>query len=239
MKRINITTAQNVSIELKGATVLDRMIAWLIDVCIIVVSALILSIAFMALLPDKANLIWMVIITSYMLYFLVFEIFVNGSSPGKKVMGLRVVKLTGEPPVTYDYFIRWAFRLIDIGLTFGCLAIISISSSVKNQRVGDFLAGTTVIKLRKSSRLKLNKILELNELRKHEPQYPEVTALSEENMMLIKEVADRYKKLPNDAHRKALFLTIAKAEELLGIKAKEKNASFLYTLIKDYVALTR
>ena len=48
------------------------------------------------------------------LYFLLWEAFWNGRTPGKAALDLRVVKLDGSKPAFSNYLIRWLLRIIDI-----------------------------------------------------------------------------------------------------------------------------
>lgn len=240
MKQVDITTAQNVTIEYKAATVFERALAWLIDIVIIVLTSLILLLFINLLAPPQAvNTVSIILITPvYLLYHLIFELFNNGASPGKKILGLRVIKITNDPVSIYDYFMRWAFRLVDI-TALGAIAIITISSSPRNQRIGDYLADTTVIKVMKSERFSLHRILQLENLKNYEPKYPEVLTFSENDMLVFKEVIERTVRYPGETSDKILKLAIEKAENIMGLPSKPRNLDFLRTLIKDYVALTR
>ena len=51
----------------------------------------------------------------------------KGASIGKRALKIKVIKLDGKEPNIGDYFIRWIFRFIDIVISFGTLAIFSIS----------------------------------------------------------------------------------------------------------------
>lgn len=241
MKKIDITTTQNVVIEYKAASTIERFLAWLIDIVTIGLGVLILyGIIALIFPPELMNTASLIFITPIsLLYHLVFEILNNGASLGKLALGLRVVKLNNEPVSIYDYFMRWAFRLIDIAASSGIVAAITISSSPRNQRIGDYLADTTVIKLSKSGRFSLHRVMELESLKNYEPQYPEIVALSEKDMLVLKDVVERCILYPGKGATKALELSIDRIESILGIKAKERNTNFLKTLIKDYVALTR
>jgi hypothetical protein len=154
-------------------------------------------------------------------------------------MGLRVVKLTNEPVSVYDYFMRWAFRLIDIGASSGIVAAITIVSSPRNQRIGDYLADTTVVKVTKSNRFSLNRVMELDGLKEYAPKFPEVTVFSEADMLVLKDVVERVQKYPGNSSKNALEMAVSKVESVLDIKAPSRDSNFLKTLIKDYVALTR
>lgn len=240
MKQIEITTPQNVTVEYKAATVLERILAWLIDIAIIGLTSLILLLFITILVPpESTNTVSAFILTPViLLYHLIFEIFNNGASPGKKILGLRVIKISNEAVSVYDYFMRWAFRLVD-NTAFGAIAIITISSSPRNQRIGDYLADTTVIKILKSERVSLHRILQLENLKNYEPKYPEVSVFSESEMLVFKEVIDRVQRYPGENSDKILDCAIRKAESVMGLSVKTRNLDFLKTLIKDYVALTR
>ncbi len=240
-KRIDITTTQNVVIDYKAATVLERALAWLIDFISLGVSILILYLIIAAILPNQyqntASLI--IVMPLFLTYHLLCEILFGGVSLGKHALGLRVVKINNEPVSVYDYFLRWSFRLVDIAATSGIMAVITISSSPRNQRIGDFLADTTVIKISKTDRLTLSQVLGLDALKDYEPQYPEVNSLSESDMIVIKEVIDRIGHDYGPANRSLLEDTISHLEKVLDVKPASRDINFLKILIKDYVALTR
>lgn len=240
-KRIDITTAQNVVIDYKAATVFERLLAWIIDFLILAFGSLILHLLIMAFAPmgTENSFSLLFIAPTVLCYHLICEIFLNGTSPGKSALGLRVVKINNEPVRIYDFVIRWAFRLLDISSSIGLLAIITISSSPKNQRIGDYLADTTVVKITKTDRFSLRKIQELDSLKNYEPRYPEVVALSESDMLVIKEVLDRLAMGRTEISESLLKKTIQQVEEVIGVSAPRYDAEFLRVLIKDYVALTR
>jgi uncharacterized RDD family membrane protein YckC len=85
----------------------------------------------------------LVMMSGWHIYFIYFE-YKRGATPGKKMMGLRVVSADGGPitkgQAIYRDFVRW---YID-GL-FILPAIISIACTKKRQRVGDLLADTMVV----------------------------------------------------------------------------------------------
>ncbi|MBA7517958.1 hypothetical protein ES705_10023 [subsurface metagenome] len=239
MKVIDINTTQNVSIEYKTATLIERVGAYFVDQLIIWASIGVLYLIVSIAVNSPTVAFYFVMVPIFGFYSVAWEIFNNGQSPGKKIFGLRVVKITGEKIGLYDFFMRWAFRLVDIYGTLGTVASLTIASSPRSQRIGDYLADTTVIKINSAGRLSLDRIMQLNHLENHEATYPEVVQFTEEEMLMIKEVAARYTKYPNDSHLKAMNQLIKKIEDYAGIKADGNRLVFLNTLIKDYVALTR
>ncbi|MGD2033946.1 MAG: RDD family protein [Bacteroidales bacterium] len=239
MKTIQINTTQNVSIEYKTATLIERIGAYLIDQIMIWASIGILYLFVSIGVNSPSLAFYLVMVPIFGFYSLAWEILNNGQSPGKKAIGLRVVKFTGEKIGLYDYIMRWAFRLVDIYATLGTIASLTIASSPRSQRIGDYLADTTVINVRAAGRLSLENIMQLGKLENHVITHPEVVQFTEEEMLLIKEVAFRYQKYRNEHHLKAVNQLLQRIEDHAGIKATGDPLAFLNSLIKDYVALTR
>jgi hypothetical protein len=70
----------------------------------------------------------------------------NGRSPGKRLAGLRVVRVGGQPVGFLASALRNLLRLIDFLPTFNILGSVLILSTTRNQRLGDLAAGTIVIR---------------------------------------------------------------------------------------------
>jgi uncharacterized RDD family membrane protein YckC len=237
MRKIDITTTQNVTIEYELATVIERTAATIIDNVIVSAGSLILF-GILSLFGVPLNYIHLLIPGSFF-YHLLMETLNHGQSFGKKILNIRVVKINGERPSFFDFVMRTTFRAVDIGSTFGALALITVSSSEKGQRIGDFLADTTVVKLANINRFSLNQLLSMDALKTYTPSYPDVVKFKEEEMLLIKETLERYKKYPNDSHLDAIAMLVKKIEGQLSIVAPPDKTLFLNTLIRDYVSLTR
>jgi len=78
-------------------------------------------------------------------YFIVFEGLV-ARTPGKFLMGLKVVKLDGG---RYDWkavLLRNVLRIVDGLPVFYIVGLITIAVTEKNQRIGDLAVGTTVVR---------------------------------------------------------------------------------------------
>lgn len=237
MRKIDITTTQNVTIEYELASVMERAMASIIDLVIILLGSLLIQLVFV-LMGDPVTFFFVLLPTSF-LYHLLMETLNHGQSLGKKILKIRVVKINGERPGFFDFLMRTVFRVVDITFTTSALALITASSSEKGQRLGDFFADTTVVKLLNLQRFSLDRILSMERLKSQEPVYPGVTKFKEEEMLLIKETLDRYKRYPNDNHAAALQKLIKKIEDHLDVKAPGNKEQFLQTIIRDYVSLTR
>lgn len=246
MKQIDILTSNNVTIQYQLASLLQRGVAFLLDTVFLWVFYIILIYFIVGLAMggvDEPTVYWTIVIVffipAYVFYDLICEVFFKGQSAGKAIMSIRVVKANGQLAEPGDYFIRWAYRLVDVGMSLGGIAAIFISSSQNSQRLGDMAANTVVIKTKPENRYHLRDILQLTK-KDYEPTYPQVTSLSDEDLLLIKNAIDKVQSYPNDANKKFVLKLVKKTAELLNIEEIPKNKiTFLKTLLKDYVMLTR
>jgi len=242
MKKIDILTSNNVTIQYELATVGNRILATLLDALVMGVYLLICTIIIGILGSSSVmeNLIFILVIPVFSFYNLVSEIYFNGQTIGKKALAIKVVKITGEKPTLSDFFIRWTYRIVDIFLSGGGIAAIFISSSEKGQRLGDLAANTTIIKLNPDNRATLKDILKIGSNKDYIPTYNRVTQLTDEDMLLIKNIIGRVKKYPNKENKTIAKELIVKIQDTLGIDVIPKNKMlFLKTLLKDYIVLTR
>ncbi len=242
MQSVEINTSQNVTIEYELASLRDRMLAFLIDIVILAVGLLIIgALCSTALGTDAMKYIWfLVLLPIFLFYSLFMEAVYGGQSLGKRALGIKVARLSGEEAGFNDFLMRWAFRLIDIYFSFGSLAVILISSSSKGQRMGDLLANTGVIKSKAGNGLKLSSILKMNSLENYQVKYPEVRKFTEEDMLLVKKTIERVKQYPNEAHQIALKNLAEIFFEKLSVDKKPKNnLEFLKKVLQDYIVLTR
>ncbi len=79
-------------------------------------------------------------------YYLFFETLWNGQTPGKRAMGLRVVQENGRPVDFFTSAARNVLRLVDMLPAFYLVGLASIFFSPRYKRLGDYVAGTLVIK---------------------------------------------------------------------------------------------
>jgi uncharacterized RDD family membrane protein YckC len=83
-------------------------------------------------------------------YFLLFETIWDGQSPGKKIMGIRVMKSNGEPLDFSTLVLRNFCRAVDGFPVLGILGgLVSIIDS-RARRIGDLVADTLVINVERS-----------------------------------------------------------------------------------------
>lgn len=78
-------------------------------------------------------------------YFVGCEMLMEGQSPGKAVMGIRVVGQDGAAVGLLASLIRNLLRIVDLfPMTYG-VGLLTMMISVRGQRLGDLAAGTLVV----------------------------------------------------------------------------------------------
>lgn len=68
-----------------------------------------------------------------------------GQTPAMRWFGLRVVTLGGERPALAAHVLRCLATVVD-GFPFGLVGLVVMANSRRQQRVGDMLAGTLVVR---------------------------------------------------------------------------------------------
>jgi uncharacterized RDD family membrane protein YckC len=154
-----IETPENVDLQRRLAGIGSRFLAGLLDSLLIAAMLLVPTIIFLLLdlrhffLGDSAAEeveAWIVAMLSvagfliYWGYFLFFELWMNGQTPGKKYMRIRVVQQEGRAVSFNSIAVRNLLRAVD---AFGVYAVAGIVmfATRKMQRLGDLAAGTVVV----------------------------------------------------------------------------------------------
>ncbi len=236
MDNFQIETAQNISITQNVAGVGERILAYLIDLVIMIIYVVfsLLMLAGLDVPGDQEWLFVTMIFLPLLLYFLLWETLWNGRSPGKAALDLRVVKLDGSKPAFSNYLVRWLLRIVDISITSGSVAVVTILLTGRGQRLGDLAAGTTVIS--EKSRVGLDRTVLVNVPEDYKPQYPQVTMLSDLDVQEIKEI---YRESLENSNYRVIAKLSSKVSDLLQVTPEEKPVQFLKTVIKDYSYYTQ
>jgi uncharacterized RDD family membrane protein YckC len=79
-------------------------------------------------------------------YFIGFEILWGGQTPGKRKVGIRVVKDSGRPLTVFETIGRNLLRIVDALPGFYAVGIVTALLNSQNKRLGDFVAGSLVIR---------------------------------------------------------------------------------------------
>lgn len=246
-EQIEIQSPHNVVLEYVAAGLGDRIIAYMIDIAFIVAYFIFLTI----FLPedlledilgvDNASVLrFLLYILPLFFYDLFMEYLMNGQTPGKKVMKIRVIRLDGEKPGLQHYSIRWAFRVVEnVLVIFGIIPIISSAVTRRHQRLGDLAAGTTVIKA--DADMFFSTSILHNKINKYEPVFVDTSWATRTDIQLIYHLLHRvFTKFP-DREREMVAEMASRIREVYGInerindpRADMNDTVLLRTFAKDY-----
>jgi len=236
MDNFQIETAQNIGIHQNVAGIGDRILAFLVDVLLIVGYAILASFAIAGLGLDQGEqwVYYLIIGLPVFLYYLLWETFNNGRSPGKSALNIRVVKLDGSRPRFSQYVIRWLLRLVDISFSSGSIAVVTILLNGKGQRLGDLAAGTTVITEKKQMSLSQTLLVDIPD--NYVPRYPQVTLLKDRDIQNIKNV---YQKARIQGNHRVIIALSEKISKILEVHPEEIPEEFVKNVLRDYSFYTQ
>jgi uncharacterized RDD family membrane protein YckC len=241
MIELQINTTQNVNLNFTAASVGERILGygidWLIKIAyMIVIYQIIFNIfSIDEVFRDMDQ--WSVIAILLLFYFpvmfytLFLEVFLDGQTIGKRIMKVKVVKIDGYQASLADFVVRWFFRIIDLNMMSGMVALIAIVTSDKNQRLGDMTAGTAVISLKNNVNISHTILEELKQ--DYVPTYPGVIRLSDNDARIIK---DTFTIARRSRDYKTMIKLRSKIMEVLELKETQHNKDheFIDAILKDY-----
>jgi uncharacterized RDD family membrane protein YckC len=245
MKTVRITTTQNIDIDYDVASLSERIAARIIDYLIFMCIYMIFIIVVMSYFGITTNdgrldsalagtgiviliVVWLAVCV---FYDLLTEIFLNGQSIGKRSVKIRVISLNGTRPSVGQYILRWIFRILDFGISMGTAAVITVAFSDKKQRIGDMVAGTTLVKT--SPRNKFNDLIFGPPGADYVPTYKEVIQLTDHDIVLIHDVIKNFNRTRNSNLVYKLALRI-KAFLHVKYPPEINEYQFLEIILNDY-----
>ena len=143
---LGVQTPEGIEFVIYPAGFPIRACAWAIDGFI--QGIFMLSIIITAGLLGNVLGFWFSLILIFVLnwfYHTAFEILWRGQSPGKRIMGIRVVRRDGSPVNPGASFIRNLLRFADTFMFLYLIALISMLVSPGFRRLGDWAADTLVV----------------------------------------------------------------------------------------------
>src|SRR4030095_15427975 len=159
-----IETPQRVPLHFALASIGNRFLACAIDHTIQVITIALVAIAFIIVasyssfegaLASAPKWVYAVMIVILFLifsgYFAFFEWIWSGQTPGKRWLKLRVIREDGRPITFWEAIVRNLLRTFDMmPAPFYSIGLISVFISSIDQRVGDLIAGTVVVREREA-----------------------------------------------------------------------------------------
>ena len=128
--------------QVRMASVTARGGAWLVDIVASIVVAVVVATAVSFVSEALARVVFVFILPGW---YVVSEA-VWGQTPGKRLVGIKVVEANGDDIAAGDALIRNITKIIGgFSLLFILVGVVLIADSRDNQRLGDRLAGTLVV----------------------------------------------------------------------------------------------
>lgn len=145
----HIATPEGCEISLRLAGPVVRAGAWFIDFFIRVVVWIILIniLAYLGKFGEGIMLVSLFLLEWF--YPVLFEVFWQGRTPGKHMLGLAVMHDNGTPVGWNASFVRNTLRVIDFAPTLYAAGFVTIMLNRDGKRLGDLAAGTVVAYLEK------------------------------------------------------------------------------------------
>ncbi len=153
---VDSVTGVDVSLTIAGTGA--RSLAFLIDLLIraglaagwFVIATLLYNGEWSLVAPPDPSVTWFLAIALpaaliYLLYHCVLEIAMRGRTPGKRILGVRLIARNGSAPSVAACLVRNVFRLVDFfPLVYG-VGLVTCVVTRDHVRVGDLAAGTLLV----------------------------------------------------------------------------------------------
>ena len=156
LDKLSIDTPEQVALDFALASIGSRFLALAVDtviqtaatIALVALGLALLSVASISLQsagPWLLAVLFLGYFLIYNAYFAIFEALWNGQTPGKRMIGLRVISTTGRPISVFEAILRNVVRIADQLPGIYAIGIVSVFVTERNQRLGDLAAGTVVV----------------------------------------------------------------------------------------------
>jgi uncharacterized RDD family membrane protein YckC len=155
----DVETPEQVSFRLVRAGLGSRILAASVDTAILLVVYVFVIIglfgagAFLSAAGGELatwHVAVVILVLTFLLwgYYIGFELAWNGQTPGKRLLGIRVVGDGGLPVTPSQVVVRNLVRIVDLQFGYG-VAMIAMFATKDEKRLGDLAAGTIVVSERR------------------------------------------------------------------------------------------
>ena len=140
-----VETPEGVALTLRCAGIVPRALAWLLD--LLVRGAVVVAMSTVLGLMGKAGM-GVFLVAMFLVFWgypVVFEVWRDGQTPGKRAFGLKVVADNGTPVTWLPSLLRNLLRTVDMLPVLYAFGVASSLVDRAGRRLGDHVAGTVVV----------------------------------------------------------------------------------------------
>jgi uncharacterized RDD family membrane protein YckC len=156
-----VVTTEKVPFNYRVAGLGSRFLAWLVDVLFVLV-LLFMGVLVGMVVEIRREGVGQAVIFLWAFalawgYFLLFEWLWQGQTPGKRLLGIRVIQWSGTAITFYQAAVRTILRAADAlplphPLGVGLVGFAAAACNRENRRLGDLAAGTLVVHVERRPR---------------------------------------------------------------------------------------
>lgn len=226
-----ILSSQNVRIEQSPASFAARFGASAIDMLIIFMAEILLAkLNVDAFFYHESYMLFgYILFFTPLLYPLIAETLMGGQTFGKRVLHIRVMTIEGGGPKLTSLILRWLMLPFDF---LGAMGIgeLCIFFTKRQQRLGDLIAGTWVVRTQTHETENIN--LSYYDFPKdYTIKYPKAKNLTPRQVSIISEAVENTDSGDVTA---ALYDLSNKVQKIVGEKQEESHVDFLLQVTNDY-----
>lgn len=154
---LDVATPERVSLSLPVAGIGYRCLAYLVDLALLFSFWVLAYFVFTLLVSDVVGffqglsglvrtLMVVGVFATQWVYWTLCEVLMGGQTPGKRLVGIRVVRVDGSPVGVLESAVRNLLRVVDSFPLIYAVGCLSILLTRQHRRLGDLLAGTLLVR---------------------------------------------------------------------------------------------
>ncbi|WP_051304788.1 RDD family protein [Chitinilyticum litopenaei] len=146
--RLHLQTPEGITLPLTPAGPPKRALAWLVDFLLRLMAGgiLLLLISLVGFSGEVRTGLWLLLLFLLLwAYPVLFEVYGAGMTPGKRLVGVQVVRDNGLPIGWREGLLRNLLRAADFLPMWYGLGLLTMLADPQFRRLGDLLAGTLVV----------------------------------------------------------------------------------------------
>ncbi|HEY9858562.1 MAG TPA: RDD family protein [Candidatus Obscuribacterales bacterium] len=238
--RITLQTPESVELEFTLAGIGNRALALLIDYTLLLIPFFVVLFFWLFIVDqvleflvgifgnaDNVNL-WLQALTIlinfvvYEGYFVFFEAWWRGQTPGKRYTKIRVLRDDGRPISVAQALLRALVRPLDDTLFLG---MFLIAFSRKEKRLGDWLAGTVVVQDERPIATSLVTSQAAQDLAIQLPQMADLSHLLPDDFAVIRDYLQRRSELSSKARAEVNLQLARQVKEVILLEKVPPNTT--------------